>query len=68
MRSFVRLHFLLVFVSLLDDGQLGVGVGDREVGVRRLPGAVEHQGPLLEESVVHSLAVEANLGSKTWDF
>ncbi len=48
-------------MRLLDDGQLGVRVGDGQVGVGRVPGAVQHQGPLLQEAVVHSLAVEADL-------
>ena len=53
-------HLLLV-VGLLDDGQLGVRVGDGEVGVGRVPGAVEHERPLLEEALVDALAVEADL-------
>ena len=48
-------------MGLLDDGQLGVRVGDGEVGVGRVPGAVEHERPLLEEALVDALAVEADL-------
>jgi hypothetical protein len=59
----VSLHLFLV-VRLLDDGQLGVGVGHGEVRVGCVPCAVQHQGPLLQEPVVHALAVEANLYEK----
>ena len=61
----VSLHFLSVLVSLLHNGQLGVGVRNREVGVWWLAGSVEHKGPLFQEPVVHTLPVETNLsGSK----
>ena len=48
-------------MGLLDDGQLGVRVGHGQVRVGRVPGAVKHQGPLLQEAVVDPLSVEANL-------
>lgn len=61
----VGLHFLSVLVSLLHNGQLGVWISDREVGVWWLAGSVEHQGPLFQEPVVNTLAVEANLTKLT---
>ena len=48
-------------MCFLNDGQLRVRVRHREVGVGSVAGAVEHQGPLLQEAVVHALTVEAYL-------
>jgi len=48
-------------MCLLDDGQLGVGVGHGQVAVGRVPGAVQHQRPLLDEAALLTLRVEPHL-------
>jgi hypothetical protein len=55
------LDFLAILVGLLDQGQLGVRVRHRQLAVGRIPGAVQHQGPLFDVAALQNLRVEAHL-------
>ena len=55
--------FFTLFVRLLDDGQFGVLAAGRQVDVRRLSSAVQHQSPLTQPAALfHSVGrVETDL-------
>lgn len=61
----VGLDFLALLVGLLDQGQLGVRVGHGQIAVGRVPGAVQHQGPLFDVAALQHLRVEAHLKHKS---
>ena len=53
-----------LLVRFLDDGEFRVGVGDGQPDVRRVPRAVQHQGPLPDEAALRLLGVEAHLQTR----
>lgn len=57
----VGLHFTPLLVSLLDNGQFRVRIGHGQVAVGRVPGAVQHQSPFLDETGLDAIWVESNL-------
>lgn len=54
-------HLFLLFVGLLDNGQLRVGIRHRQIRVGRVARAVQHQRPLLQKAPVDGAADEADL-------
>lgn len=60
----VHLDLVPVLVCLLDYRQLGVWIWSRETRVGSVPGAVQHQRPLLDEPGLGRLGVETHLEQK----